>query len=173
MTKTPEQELKWFSNNDKGIMPECAHDTDAEFNLRYPKKDVIKLEPHLHICIDLKVALEISTTTIVQLASRNSLVKKKINIKGGIINAEYVENIIAMLQNDLEKAYIIEPNKKIAQVIFLPLVKVAQLISVRNREELEITTRGISGFGSMNRIDILVNMAEEEVVDKGKIISIH
>ncbi|KAG9290969.1 hypothetical protein G9A89_011119 [Geosiphon pyriformis] len=106
-------------------MPEHAHDTNAEFDLKYSGKNAIKLEPHLHTCIDLKIALEILTTTIVQLASKNSLAKRGINIRGGIIDAGYVENIIAMLQNNSEKAYVIEPNKKIVQAIFLPLVKIA------------------------------------------------
>ncbi|KAG9303778.1 hypothetical protein G9A89_018675 [Geosiphon pyriformis] len=130
-----EQELKWFSDNNEGIMPECTHDTDARFNLRYLGKDAIQLEPHSRICIDLKIALEILATTI-------------INIRRGIINTGYIGNIIAMLQNDSEKTYIIKPNKKIVQAIFLPLVKIAQLISVGNRKELEITARGIQKFGS-------------------------
>ncbi|KAG9284515.1 hypothetical protein G9A89_014119 [Geosiphon pyriformis] len=122
---TKKQELKWFSDNNKGIMLECTHDTVAGFDLRYPRKNSIKLESHLHICIDLKIALEILATTMVQLASRNSLAKKEINIKGGIIDTEYIGNIIVMLQNNSEKAYIINLNKKIAQAIFLLLVKIA------------------------------------------------
>ncbi|KAG9301110.1 hypothetical protein G9A89_012493 [Geosiphon pyriformis] len=88
-------------------------------------KNAIKLELHLCTYIDLKIALKIPATIIVQLVSRSSLAKKEINIKEGIIDIGYVGNIIAMLQNDLEKTYIIDPNKKIAQTIFLPLVKVA------------------------------------------------
>ncbi|KAG9290609.1 hypothetical protein G9A89_011572 [Geosiphon pyriformis] len=76
-----------------------------------------------------------------------------------------------MLQNDSEKAYTINPNEKIAQTIFLSLVKVAQLVSVKNREELRITARKIQEFGSIGRIDVLVNMAEKEIIDKGEIIS--
>ncbi|KAG9293872.1 hypothetical protein G9A89_019210 [Geosiphon pyriformis] len=158
-----EQELKWYSDNNEGIMPECAHNTDTGFDLRYPGKECT--------CIDLKIALKILATTIIQLASRSSLAKKEINIRERIIDVEYIENIIAMLQNDSEKTYIIEPNEKIVQAIFLLLVKIAQLVSVGKREELGITVRGIQRFGSMGRIDILVNMAEEEIVDKGEIIS--
>ncbi|KAG9298642.1 hypothetical protein G9A89_012710 [Geosiphon pyriformis] len=95
-------------------MSKHTHDTNAEFDLRYSGKDAIKLEPHLYTCIDFKVALEILATTMVQLASKSSLAKKGINIRGRIIDAEYVKNIIVMLQNDSEKAYIIEPNEKIA-----------------------------------------------------------
>ncbi|KAG9291829.1 hypothetical protein G9A89_012114 [Geosiphon pyriformis] len=166
-----EQELKWYSDNNEDIMPEHVYNTNAKFDLRYPGKNVIKLEPHLCTCIDLKVVLEISATTMVQLASRSSLVKKRINIRGGIIDAGYVENIIAMLQNNSEKAYIIEPNEKIAQAIFLPLVKIAQLVSVRNRKELRITARGIQEFGSTSKIDVPVNMAEEKIVNQREIIS--
>ncbi|KAG9300731.1 hypothetical protein G9A89_023529 [Geosiphon pyriformis] len=156
------QKLKWYSDNRKGIMPECADDTDTGFDLRYPEKDAIKLEPHLCICIDLKIALEIPATTMVQLASRSSLAKREINIRGGIIDTEYVENIITMLQNDSEKAYVIEPNEKIAQAIFLPLVRIAQLVLVGKREKLGIMARGIQKFKSTGKIDVPVNMAEKK-----------
>ncbi|KAG9284833.1 hypothetical protein G9A89_003756 [Geosiphon pyriformis] len=165
------QELKWYSDNRKSIMPERVHDMDAGFDLKYPGKDAIKLELHSRTCIDLKIALEIPATTMVQLASKSSLAKRGINIRGGIIDAGYVENIIAMLQNDSEKAYIIEPNEKIAQAIFLPLVRVAQLVSVEKKEELGITAKGIQGFGLTGRIDVPVNMAEEEIVGQEEIIS--
>ncbi|KAG9291200.1 hypothetical protein G9A89_004603 [Geosiphon pyriformis] len=72
-----EQELKWYNDNNKGIMPECVHDTDTGFDLRYLGKKAIKLEPNLCTYIDLKIALKISTTTMIQLASKSSLVKKK------------------------------------------------------------------------------------------------
>ncbi|KAG9286163.1 hypothetical protein G9A89_010177 [Geosiphon pyriformis] len=166
-----EQELKWYSDNNESIMSECAHNNNAEFDLRYSEKDAIKLEPHSCICIDLKIALEILATTIVQLASRNSLAKRGINIRGGIIDTRYVGNIITILQNNSEEAYIIKPNEKIAQAIFLPLVRVAQLVSVGKREKLGITARGIQRFGSTGRVDVPVNMAEEEIVYQGKIIS--
>ncbi|KAG9291759.1 hypothetical protein G9A89_012044 [Geosiphon pyriformis] len=166
-----EQELKWYSNNGEGIMPEHAHDTDVGFDLRYSRKETIKLEPHSHIYIDLKIVLEIPATTMVQLASRSSLAKRGINIKGEIIDTGYVGNIITMLQNDSEKAYIIEPNKKIAQTIFLPLIRVAQLVSVGKRKELGITVKEIQGFRSTGRADVPVNMAEEKIVGQREIIS--
>ncbi|KAG9291795.1 hypothetical protein G9A89_012080 [Geosiphon pyriformis] len=152
-------------------MPERVHDTDAGFDLKYPGKEAIKLEPHSRTYIDLKVTLEILATTMVQLASKSSLAKRGINIRGEIIDVGYVKNIIAMLQNDLEKAYIIEPNKKITQAIFLPLVKIAQLVPVGNKKELGITAKGIQGFGSMGRIDVPVNMVKEEIVGQEEIIS--
>ncbi|KAG9301861.1 hypothetical protein G9A89_004540 [Geosiphon pyriformis] len=58
------------------------------------------------------------------------LAKKKINIKEGIIDAGYIENIIMMLQNNLDRPYKIELQEKIVQAIFLPLVKIPQLTLV-------------------------------------------
>ncbi|KAG9298603.1 hypothetical protein G9A89_000822 [Geosiphon pyriformis] len=143
-------------------MPERAHNTNAGFDLRYPGKEAIKLEPHLCTCINLKVALEIPATTIIQLVSRSNLAKREINIRGEIIDVRYVGYIIAILQNNSEKTYIIEPNEKIAQAIFLPLVKIAQLVSVEDRKELGITAREIQEFRSTSRIDVPVNMVEEK-----------
>ncbi|KAG9287166.1 hypothetical protein G9A89_003014 [Geosiphon pyriformis] len=68
-----------------------------------------------------------------------------------------------MLQNNSEKAYIIELNKKIAQAIFLPLVKIAQLVLLESKEKLRITAKKIQEFGFTNKIDIPVNMAEEKI----------
>ncbi|KAG9298007.1 hypothetical protein G9A89_018835 [Geosiphon pyriformis] len=72
-----EQKQHLKHDNNKGIMPEHVHNTDAGFDLRYLGKDAIKLEPHLCTCIDLKVTLEIPATTMIQLASKSSLAKKK------------------------------------------------------------------------------------------------
>ncbi|KAG9307513.1 hypothetical protein G9A89_017343 [Geosiphon pyriformis] len=150
-------------NSDSNFNNDDNKNNDARFDLRYPEKNAIKLKPHSCICINLKIALEI-LATIVQLTSKSSLAKKGINIRGGIINAEYVGNIIVILQNDLEKAYIIEPNKKIAQAIFLFLVKIAKLVSIENRKELEITAKEIQKFRSMGKIDVPVNLAEEKII---------
>ncbi|KAG9299776.1 hypothetical protein G9A89_013136 [Geosiphon pyriformis] len=150
---TKEQEFKWFNNNNEGIMSEQVHDTDAGFDLRYSEKDPIKLESHSHTCINLKIALEIPATIMVQLAFRSSLTKKRINIRGGIIDTRYIGNIIAMLQNNLKKAYTIDPNKKIAQ------------------RRIKITVREIQRFEFIGKIDVPVNITEEEVIDKKEIIS--
>ncbi|KAG9305324.1 hypothetical protein G9A89_007819 [Geosiphon pyriformis] len=107
-----ELELKWYSDNEEGICPERVHDTNAT--------------PHSFVKIDLKIVLEIPVSTMVQ---------KKINIKGRIINAGYMGNIIMMLQNNSDRLYKIELQEKIAQAIFLPLVKILQLTPASLPEE--------------------------------------
>ncbi|KAG9293142.1 hypothetical protein G9A89_010479 [Geosiphon pyriformis] len=56
--KEQEQYLKEI-NTQLCIMSEHIHNTDVEFDLKYFRKDVIKLELHAHICIDLKYILAI------------------------------------------------------------------------------------------------------------------
>ncbi|KAG9288454.1 hypothetical protein G9A89_015660 [Geosiphon pyriformis] len=125
-----ELELKWYSNNNKRICSEKAHETDASFDLRYPGQLLIVIALYFLVKIDLKIALEILFSTIVQIAFRSSLAKKKINVKEGIINAGYTGNIIVMLQNNLDKLYKIKSHKKITQAIFLLLVKILQLVLI-------------------------------------------
>ncbi|KAG9304142.1 hypothetical protein G9A89_019704 [Geosiphon pyriformis] len=131
--KSKELELKWYSDNEKGICPKRVHDTDASFDLQYPRQSPIIIVPHSLIKIDLKIVLEIPVSTMVQVAFQSSLAKKKIDIKGGIIDASYMENIIVMLQNNSDRPYKIESQEKIAQAIFLPLVKIPQL-TLMNRK---------------------------------------
>ncbi|KAG9287728.1 hypothetical protein G9A89_004131 [Geosiphon pyriformis] len=109
-----ELELKWYSNNKEGICPKRAHDTNADFNLRYPRQLPIIIAPHSLVKIDLKIALEIPVSTMVQVASQSSLAKKEIDTKGGIIDAGYMGNIIVMLQNNSNRPYKIESQEKIA-----------------------------------------------------------
>ncbi|KAG9296556.1 hypothetical protein G9A89_015148 [Geosiphon pyriformis] len=167
---TGSSSIQYGKNND--------NDSNSDLNPNSNYKQYIALldltkeqEPHSCICIDLKITLEIPATIMVQLASRSNLAKRRINIRGGIIDMRYVGNVIIMLQNDSEKAYIIEPNEKITQAIFLLLVKVAQLVSMRNKKKLGITAREIQRFGSTGKIDIPVNMAEEKIVGQGEIVS--
>ncbi|KAG9293378.1 hypothetical protein G9A89_007624 [Geosiphon pyriformis] len=88
---------------------------------------------------------------MVQIASRSSLAKKRISVQGGVIDSKYTENLMVLLQNNLEKPYTIESKEKIAQAIFLPLVKIGKFMPVENHEELSQTTRGTFGFGSTEK----------------------
>ncbi|KAG9298560.1 hypothetical protein G9A89_018919 [Geosiphon pyriformis] len=64
-----ELKLKWYSDNEEGICPERVHNTNAGFNLQYLRQSPIIIAPHSLVKIDLKIALEISVSTMVQVAS--------------------------------------------------------------------------------------------------------
>ncbi|KAG9300811.1 hypothetical protein G9A89_003160 [Geosiphon pyriformis] len=128
--------LKYFNNKRQGIKSEKAHKINAGYDLRYPKKDTLILQPKSLTRINLKITLEISPEMIVQIASRSSLASKRINIRGRIIDAGYTGDITVMLQNEIDKPFKIEHTEKIAQAIYLPLINISGLQLVNQREQL-------------------------------------
>ncbi|KAG9305297.1 hypothetical protein G9A89_007792 [Geosiphon pyriformis] len=155
----PALQLKYFNNNGQGIKPEKAHEINAGYDLRYPGKDTLVLKPKSLTKINLKIALEILPGAMVQIASRSSLASKRINVRGGIINAGYTGDITVMLQNETDKPFKIEHAEKIAQAIYLPLINISGLQLVNQREQLGKSNRGTQGFGSTGRFTVSVNIA--------------
>ncbi|KAG9291628.1 hypothetical protein G9A89_022047 [Geosiphon pyriformis] len=96
---------------------------------------------------------------MVQIAFRSSLANKRINIRGGVIDAGYIGDITIMLQNKTDKSFKIEHAEKIAQAIYLPLINSLGLQSVNNREQLGKSERGMQGFGSTEQFTVPANIA--------------
>ncbi|KAG9297214.1 hypothetical protein G9A89_019495 [Geosiphon pyriformis] len=161
-------DIRYFDNGHLGIIPERPHPTDAGFNLHYPEDQSTTLPPRSITKIDLKIVVEIPPGIMVQMASQSSLAKKEISIQEGVIDSEYTGNLMVLLQNNSEKPYTIESKEKIAQAIFLPLVKIGKFMPVENRKKLSQTTRRTFGFG-LTRKGIEVNFAET-IEEKGKVI---
>ncbi|KAG9301005.1 hypothetical protein G9A89_018957 [Geosiphon pyriformis] len=155
-------QLKYFNNNRQGIKPEKTHEINAGYDLRYSNKNTLILKPKSLTKINLKIALEISLGGMVQIASRSSLASKGINVRGGIIDAGYTDNITVILQNETDKLFKIEHAKKIAQAIYLPLINISGLQLVNQRELLEKNKKGTQGFGSTGQFTVPVNIALNE-----------
>ncbi|KAG9307625.1 hypothetical protein G9A89_023190 [Geosiphon pyriformis] len=143
----PALQLKYFNNNRQGIKSEKAHEIDAGYDLRYPGKDTLVLKPKSLTKINLKIALKILPRAMVQITSRFSLASKRINVRGGIIDAGYTEDITVMLQNETDKSFKIEHAKKIAQAIYLLLINILGLQLVNQREQLRKSNRGTQEIG--------------------------
>ncbi|KAG9294299.1 hypothetical protein G9A89_021658 [Geosiphon pyriformis] len=136
LEKQPPLQLKYFDNHGQRIRPEKAHEIDARYDLRYPGKDTLVLQPKFLTKINLKIALEIPPGAMVQIVSRSSLASKEINIRGRVIDVGYTRDITIMLQNETDKPFKIEHVEKIAQAIYLPLINISGLQSINNREQL-------------------------------------
>ncbi|KAG9301368.1 hypothetical protein G9A89_018040 [Geosiphon pyriformis] len=147
-------QLKYFDNHGQGIRPEKAHKINTEYDLRYLGKDTLVLQPKFLTKINLKIAFEIPPKAIVQIASRSLLANKEINIRRGVIDAEYTGNITIMLQNKTDKPFRIEHAEKIVQAIYLPLINILGLQLVNNREQLGKNKRGMQSFGSTGRFTV-------------------
>ncbi|KAG9284626.1 hypothetical protein G9A89_004668 [Geosiphon pyriformis] len=158
----PVSQLKYFNNNGQGIKPEKAHEIDTEYDLQYPGKNTLVLQPNSLTKINFKIVLKILLEAMIQIASRSSLASKGINIKGGIIDAGYTGDITIMLQNETDKPFQIEHAEKIAQAIYLPLINISGLQLVSQREQLGKSERGTNGFGSTGQFTVPVNIALNE-----------
>ncbi|KAG9288400.1 hypothetical protein G9A89_021431 [Geosiphon pyriformis] len=134
-------------------------ESNTGYDLRYPGKDTLVLQPKSLTKINLKIALEILLGAIVQIVSKSSLASKGINIREGVIDAGYTEDITIMLQNKTDKPFKIEHAEKIAQAIYLPLINILGLQSVNNREQLRKNERRMQGFGSTGQFTVPINIA--------------
>ncbi|KAG9296713.1 hypothetical protein G9A89_001345 [Geosiphon pyriformis] len=123
----PALQLKYFNNNRQRIKPEKAHKIDAGYDLKYLNKDALVLKSKFLTKINLKIALEILSGAMVQIASQSSLASKGINVRGGIIDARYTGDITVILQNKTDKPFKIKHAEKIAQAIYLPLINISDL----------------------------------------------
>ncbi|KAG9289358.1 hypothetical protein G9A89_007919 [Geosiphon pyriformis] len=155
----PALQLKYFNNNRQGIKPEKAHEIDAEYDLRYPGKDTLVLKPKSLTKINLNIALKIPPRAMVQIVFQSSLASKRINVRGGIINAGYTGDITVMFQNETDKPFKIKHAEKIAQAIYLLLINISGLQLVNQREQLGKSDRGTQGFGSTGQFTVPVNIA--------------
>jgi len=62
----------------------------------------------------------------------------------GVIDSDYIGEIICPVVNHSDRSFIVNPGDRIAQLVFMPVCN-ANLIQV---EELQETERGSGGFGS-------------------------
>ncbi|KAG9307751.1 hypothetical protein G9A89_023316 [Geosiphon pyriformis] len=141
--QTKEISIQYYDNGHLGIVPERAHPTNARFDLQYLKDQSTTLPPKNITKINLKIMVKIPPGIMVQIALQSSFTKKGISIQGGVINSGYTGNLMVLLQNNSEKPYTIESKEKIAQAIFLSLVKIGKFVLVENHKELIQTTRRI------------------------------
>lgn len=65
----------------------------------------------------------------------------------GVCDEDYTGEYLIALHNDSNRDYIVKPNDRIAQLVFLPYVNV-EFVEV---EKLDETERGENGFGSSGR----------------------
>jgi len=116
--------IKIYNDQDKGKIPERAHETDAGFDVRYTGDEPLTIHSQQTTIVDLFIAIEIPVGTVCQLMSRSSLAQKGIDVKGGTIDSGYTGNISVILFNRSHEDYTIQPNDKITQAVFLQLAKI-------------------------------------------------
>lgn len=126
-------------------MPIRAHEADAGYDLKTPRRAVIRA--HDSVVIDTGVHVEIPQGHVGFLKSKSGL-NVKFDLTGdGVIDAGYTGSIRVKLYNNGGQIHIFEPGDKIIQLVILPIIT-PELELV---ESLGESDRGDNGFGSTGR----------------------
>ena len=136
---------------DQHPLPSYQTSGSAGLDLYACIKENLILTPNTCILIPTGIAIFIKDPRYCAIiAPRSGLGHKKGIVLGnlvGVIDADYQGEIKVSLWNRSEKSYEISPMDRIAQLLFLPVVR--PLLSVVN--EFEETERGEGGFGSSGK----------------------
>lgn len=129
----------------QAVPPVRAHETDAGLDLCAVHDFV--LEPGAAWRIGTGLALAIPDGWYGQIFGRSSVGASGIAVLGGVIDSSYRGEVQVVLANVGQVTYEIRAGRKIAQLVILPVPRVA----IEVVDELDQTTRGTSGFGSTGR----------------------
>lgn len=132
--------------DDGAYMPEKAHRADAGYDLRTPKRVVLRRGES--VCIDTGVHIAIPDGWYGKLESKSGLnVKHSIVSLGGVIDSSYTGSIVVKLYNFGNEDYAFEVGDKVIQIVFMKCGS----FSMTQVDELEDTDRGDNGFGSSGK----------------------
>lgn len=133
--------------NDKAVLPTYGSADAAGADLYANIEETETILPHETKFIKTGVAMAIPKGLMGLLFARSGLASKRglapAN-KVGVVDSDYRGEILVALHNHTDKEQSIEPNERIAQMVFVPYVK--GLFNVV--DDLEETERGSGGFGS-------------------------
>ena len=98
--------------------------------------------------IPLGFSLEIPHGNVILLTPRSSLNAKGLIVRLGTIDADYSGEICAVVHNSSNKAFDIDFNTKLCQLIMLPIHEIEPVV---DSEFENYDVRKSKGFGSSNR----------------------
>jgi len=139
--------LSFKKLNDKATLPQYQTEGSAGFDLHTCIEEPMTIKPNEVALIPTGLSSEFTNQYELQIRSRSGLAfKNQIVVLNspGTIDSDYRGEIKVILYNLGKKDYIVEPNARIAQVIFSPVVKA----HIKEVKDLEETARGEGGFGS-------------------------
>ena len=107
--------------------------------------DTYVIPPHGKQLIDTGISFTVPKGTYGQLASRSGMSCKGTHVGAGVIDRDYTGHVKVLLFNlNNEEDIVINKGDRVAQLI----LKNIQTPEVEEVEELSLTSRGSSGFGS-------------------------
>ena len=143
--------LKIKRLNDNAILPQRATVGSAGFDLYSSLELPIEIAPGERVLIPTGIAIELPDNNyVVYIYARSGLsIKNGITLSNcvGVIDSDYRGEIKVGLINLSDKAYIINPADRIAQMVISPIIIPELIVS----DNLNNTDRSDGGFGSTGK----------------------
>ncbi len=127
-------------------LPERKTEGAAGFDLVYPYHDTLYIDTQTSLVVPTGIKVKIPSDCYGRIAERSSLaIQCNIGVGGGVIDSDYRGEIKVILRNfSKEFRFKISKGDRIAQLV-IERIKKPIVIEVKS---LDITKRGINGFGS-------------------------
>ena len=135
-------DIKLKKINEKAIIPQYAHSTDAGMDL-YSTVD-IEIMPNKKDIVPTGIAMAIPEGYVGLIWDKSGMANKGWHRVGGVIDASYRGEIKVMIYNLSKNSMYIKSGQKVAQML-IQEVKQCNFTIV---EDLNETNRGNKGFGS-------------------------
>lgn len=135
----------------EAILPARATKGSAGYDLYACIEEALTIEAGETVLFPTGIALSIGDNTVGGFIYPRSGLSTKHNVSlpngVGVIDSDYRGEIMVGLTNYAQKAYRVEPQERIAQLVFMPIC----LPVLEETQTLDETKRGIGGYGSTGR----------------------
>ena len=129
-----------------GIAPTKAHNTDLGIDLYSPQEVVLQKDDNVAL-VPMQISFQLPDGYGALIKDRSSLASNGVHILGGVIDPDYVGEIVLCMKNFNNTPYVIRNGDKIAQMVLIPY----EDIELSGVGKLKETKRNDKGFGSSGR----------------------
>ena len=142
--------INYIKLKQNAIIPTRATELSAGYDLYACIEQSIEIPPYKTVKIGTGLAITPPKCCFGAIFARSGLACNKglrpANCTG-VVDGDYTGEYIVALYNDSNETRTIEPNDRIAQLVFIPFIH-GDFVEVEN---LEKTNRGSGGFGSSGK----------------------
>ena len=142
--------VKFKKLNENAIIPTQGSKYAAGYDLYACTEQPIDIAPHSTVKIGTGLAIQPPALCFGAIFARSGLATKR-GLRPancvGVCDEDYIGEYIVALHNDTDEFMTVEPNERIAQLVFMPYIPV----EFEEVDELSTTERGAGGFGSTGK----------------------
>lgn len=133
---------------DERCRPQRSYESDSGLDLRLRSEKPLTLNPFQPKLVKTGIAIELPPGCEAQVRPRSSLTRRGILMPFGTVDNGYRGEVRAVVINITPAAQILEAFERVAQLVVAPVC----IPEIEYCEELSVTERGESGFGSTGRV---------------------